>query len=1172
MWKYTNIAGLFFCLVCLNLFASEIKETDTAGESATYQNVILTKAQSEWLRKNPVVKVAGDIAWRPFEFRNDNGNYSGLARDFLELIGLKTGLNFEYQTGGFDEALNQVYNNERDLMAAIYKNQIRENKLIFSIPYYRTQNRFFANESVDLSNNTELAGLTLAIEKDYGLTPKIREQYPQLNIVYTEGLDKSIDLLKSGRVDLIFESYAVVNYRLNRRLIKDVKPVKPLPGNQAVPLHFAVAKNKPILLEIINLGLASISRKDKQAILKRWSISPKELISEQIDLSIEETRWLNENPNIRFAGDPDWLPFEGVNEEGEGVGVVHEFVKIIREMLNIDIIQTPTATWDESIELLKKGQVDMLSASSTYRFPFPVVRTEDYLSSPFVIVGRDIEGYVDDIALLMDKRISVIDGYESSMLIQQRFPEKNFQLVTLNESGLKDLSEGRTDVLVCLLHHANYLIEKNGYDNLSVIGRTQYSTSLSFALRPEMAEFAPIINKALASVSDREKRAYLSKWGSKGFVIRTDYRLLVGVLVTSLLIIGFGYYWTRRLQREIELRAKTELSLKQSESSLSTLIYSIPIIIFVTDESGRNVEMANPTALEKLQITSDNISRINAQDFYPSRLDDCDDEEEKASDFSSTKKNITTVKTADNESLEGLVSILPINYKGHNALLNIVVDLGERIKMERELKLAKELAEIASKAKSEFLANMSHEIRTPMNAIIGFTDLLNEQVKERKLKTFVGTIKSAGNSLLLLINDILDLSKIEAGKVQITKKPVDPMDVFDDIGNVFLFEAKKKNLDLIINIDRKIPRSLLLDSARIRQVLFNLVGNAVKFTDKGWVKIYASAENVDEIRSSVDLNIQVIDSGIGISKNALGKIFESFQQSEGQSVRKYGGTGLGLTISKRLTELMGGTIEVSSEQNKGTTFTVSLKDVEVSSIDASISKKVKKVTYSRIDFDFAKVLIVDDIEDNRKLLNEIFSEYRLETDEANNGRVAVDMAESRKFDLVMMDIRMPVMDGYTSAKIIKEKQPDLPIIALTASVMKDEREAMRNEFFDGYLRKPILKNELINELKEFLPHSETALATPNEGAHQVGEFLVQSKTLRSLLSEKYLTQCIELQKSNNLTDISQFSESLVNLSKEYNESSLESFAKGLVEAANVFDINGIKNSLNGFVVTVTSLD
>ena len=397
--------------------------------------------------------------------------------------------------------------------------------------------------------------------------------------------------------------------------------------------------------------------------------------------------------------------------------------------------------------------------------------------------------------------------------------------------------------------------------------------------------------------------------------------------------------------------------------------------------------------------------------------------------------------------------------------------------MERMIEHANQMArqaEAANVAKSEFLANMSHEIRTPMNAIIGFSELLVSGLPEGPQQSQAEVIRKSGQALLRLINDILDLSKIEAGKLELTPTAFSPPALIEEVGQVFRYRAAEKGLVLAWEVEKSVPVSAILDEARLRQILLNLVSNAVKFTASGYVRIQASALFVDEARSVFDLQVSVIDSGIGVPESFRPALFGAFEQAPGQDHAVYGGTGLGLAISQRLAGMMGGQIVLADNpEGHGSMFTLTVPAVPVAAV-LPVPRVPRAESGAAVVFtQSARILIVDDVDTNRQLLRSYLADCGFELGEASGGAQALDWIRSRGADLVLTDLKMPGMNGRELLQAIRGLEDTglrgIPVIAITAAAMPDDVDKERS-MFDGFLLKPVSRSQLIREIGRFLPH------------------------------------------------------------------------------------------------------
>jgi len=517
----------------------------------------------------------------------------------------------------------------------------------------------------------------------------------------------------------------------------------------------------------------------------------------------------------------------------------------------------------------------------------------------------------------------------------------------------------------------------------------------------------------------------------------------------------------------------------------------------------------------------------------------------------------------DNQSLHFLALSFPLFDADGKlyAICGIATEITKLKEAEMQMRIARDAAQEANKAKSNFLASMSHEIRTPMNAILGFADLLNTELENKQFLSYTNSIITSGKSLLGLINDLLDLSKIEAGKLDLQYEFIDTQSLFNEIKNIFSLKTSQKNLELIIELDNNIPPTIYIDEIRLKQILINLINNAIKFTDKGYVKIETKATNLNSINvqgkteNYINLIIEVTDTGIGISKEFRSKMFESFTQQDGQSTRKYGGTGLGLSITKKLVNLMQGTIQVESELNKGSKFIIEIKDVLIS------NDKLEVITAETIDvknikFKKATVLIVDDIEINRNYLTIALANKNLDIIEAVDGNDGWEKIKKFKPDLVLADLKMPILNGFELAKRIKSNKQyaHIPIAALSASVLKKDKIEIEKHKFNGFLFKPILLQDLFKLLIELLP-----VESHNTKPTEIPDWNTSSNKYASpeslyLLENELTEQWGKFKVKQPVNEVKKFANQLNQIAYKEKLEVLNNYANDLLFAMNSFDI------------------
>jgi len=613
-----------------------------------------------------------------------------------------------------------------------------------------------------------------------------------------------------------------------------------------------------------------------------------------------------------------------------------------------------------------------------------------------------------------------------------------------------------------------------------------------------------------------------------------------------------------------------QVSLKK----LSTAIEQSPLSIFITNIDG-TIEFVNPAFIETTGYSAEesigknsNIlkSGKHTKKFYAGLWKTIKEGKKWEGEIVNKRKN--------SELFWVINSISPIKDSSGNVInfVAIQADISAQKQLEVELIKSKEKAEEANNAKSEFLANMSHEIRTPMNAILGLSEALYHQLDSRQHQKLLASVLSSGKLLLSLLNDILDLSRIEAGMMELSLHPIDLIGIVDEIKLLYNQKAAKENVEISINVTKDFPPNLILDEMKIKQVIFNLVGNAIKFTHKGRVSI--DLNFILKKNGIGELIIKVKDTGIGIPKDQQKHIFQAFNQAD-LTNKKYGGAGLGLSISLRLIQKMNGTIEVESEVGKGSVFTIRLKDVE---IDSSAIEN-KSTGPNTIDFAFeeADILIVDDIHSNIETVQHLLSGFNLNITPAYSGEQALEILGDYNPNIILCDIRMPGLSGYEVARKLKSdpNMKQIPIIAFSAST-GSTGSIENNPDFDGFLLKPVSRDELVSALARFLKHKMINTETFEEQSWMSGTAEPPEQLSDKLLQiNTYLEEKLSVWKTIKdqfvLYKIEQFANDLKKFAKENSCQLLLDYANQLIEEIILVDLGAIKKTLKSFPLLIKKI-
>ena len=852
-----------------------------------------------------------------------------------------------------------------------------------------------------------------------------------------------------------------------------------------------------------------------------------------LDLSPEEVRWIRENPVITVGVDLDFVPIENLDNNGKYIGVTADFLSLVTQLTGLEFAIETEHTWDESMRRVRAGKIHMVGAA----VPSAQRRTFLNFSHPYaalsgVIIVKKTVSEPMSLEKLQGMTVSVVHKYIWEDLLQAEHPTLELSPAPNIRAALKKVSFGMADAMVGYMATASHHIENLGISNLKISGDTVDTLDISFGVNREIPHLTNILNRVLDQTPTARKKEILRRWISlenmaNSKLDRIARILIPGLTFALLLFIGI-IFWNRLLQRQVtqrteilnrELlqRTRMEKALRESEEKYRSIFGNIQDVYFEISPRGRILEVS--PSIEKVfgyqrnDVLDTPIQKIFARpEEFELMLEKVLKEEREADHETlmvqpngsqlTCSMNVMLVRNAQGlpMKLTGSIRNITDRVKAQRALRTAYHELEKRVQertselqeTNQELNKAMEAADAATRAKSNFLANMSHEIRTPLNGVISASELVMNQSPSGKIARYIQLIHTSGHALLGVIDDILDFSKIEAGKLTLEIHTFHLGRLIGQVTDLFKHRMAEEGIRFKVDMGPETALWFSGDSFRLRQILTNLLSNAVKFTDRGGTIILGVSRVGTMGRPDGELlQFTVTDTGIGIAPENQELLFNSFSQIDASTARKYGGSGLGLSICGQLLEMMGGSITVDSEPGKGSRFCFILplglaQPLEKSAMlpaSTPLADSPQAALEYRSYFKGCRVLVAEDNPTNQEITLAMLELVGIKAQLVENGHGAVAAAREGRFDAVLMDVQMPEMDGYEATRAIRKfvSGDELPIIAMTAHTLKEDEARCLEAGMNGYVSKPVSQEKLFATLKEFVDeksHGDVIVKAP----------------------------------------------------------------------------------------------
>ncbi len=1101
-------------------------KTNNNKDTQAFHEINLTQQEKEWITKHKNIRIALNLSLPPISFSDEHQQPAGITINYLYLIEQKLGVHFDFIfTTSEQESAELLQDQQVDMIAPFFYDPAylgNKSQTYFQIPTALiTQKPEKKNISL-----TNFAHKKVIVLSSLHILNELKDQYPLVHFEPSHEINQALYLLMTNSVDALITNLATAKFITSQIKFQNFRIVSKLPYTSF--FEFVIKKNNPMLFKLINKSLQLVSYKEQQFIEHQWNkieLSEKRigyefLISTTLifivliliiywnrRLSKEVAERQRMEVSLRTRAESDRV-LNNISrhfmEQSLEKGVFYA-IKSITELLQADLscvfenkndqinlaFQWPTTQNKQTLKDLLNYMYPCCNQKSCHirqiHMSNVTVKNDKKITQmmqslqynsltvvPMVVLGK-IVGFIaqfssEKMKLWSSEQISLLQRTSELISIMRSRKEAEDALHRSEERyqlAMDAASDGLWDWDIQQKHvyFSSRYLSMLGYKPKEL--KENINTWISL-IHPEDKKITSNNMQRMLSLSNSDKTMehecrmmckngnYLSV-RTKGRVIARDQ------FNNPLRAIGTLVDITEQKLREREL-SMARFSLDNAADYVHWLR---------KDGSHKYV---NEAASKALGYSQAELLQTGIADLSP------------GADKSSWQQlwdqmQIKRFFTYESSRQSKNGSIFPVEvtanymeYEGEGFIFMSGRNITERKQAEKALRKAKEEADRANEAKSQFLANMSHEIRTPMNAIIGLTRLALQTSLDSRQRNHLEKISSATEALLGIISDILDFSKIEAEKIHLEEVPFSiNKQLIEKLRDLLDIQANEKNIAFICEPVKEQYDSVVGDPLRINQVLINLAQNGIKFTKYGYVKVMVHTNIISD--TTIEVNFQIEDTGIGMTEEHIKGLFSSFYQADSSTTRRFGGTGLGLTISRRLVNLMGGDIKVKSEPNKGSLFYFSLQLKRTSSLrqDKQTTFMNKTDLIQQIEFSSLNVLVVEDNEINQEVINGLLDSMKVSITMANNGYEAISFVKSKAFDLIFMDIQMPNMDGYETTRKIREIKgmEKIPIIAMTAHTTHSDIKNCLTKGMNDHLGKPIIPQKLQAILTKFSPKKYT---------------------------------------------------------------------------------------------------